>query len=192
VRTASRPGGPTGARFSADRRYRYALWRVWEPDLGLCNFVMLNPSTADESSNDPTIARCELRARAWGFGGLLATNLFAWCSTDPSGLRDTDDPVGPANDAAIAEAARGAAVVVCAWGARGTYLGRASEVLRMLGALGMTPRCLGLTRSGEPAHPLYLGRHLVPAPLASAQYVRPRYPTTARRSSSASKGPVFR
>ena len=73
----------SGARFSAGRRYRYTLWRVWEPALGCCNFLMLNPSTADESTNDPTIERCQRRAQRWGYGGLVVTNLFALCTSDP-------------------------------------------------------------------------------------------------------------
>src|SRR3954469_17706712 len=91
----------TGARFSADGLYRYALWRVWDADRGLCNFLMLNPSTADETVNDPTVARCARRARSWGYGGLVVTNLFAFRATDPSGLRAAPDPVGPEDDAAI-------------------------------------------------------------------------------------------
>ena len=97
----------TGARFSIDRRYRYALWRVWDHDENLYNFLLLNPSSADEATNDPTIERCERRARRWGFGGLIVTNLFALCATDPAGLRRVADPIGPENDAAILETAHG-------------------------------------------------------------------------------------
>ena len=97
----------TGARFSVDRRYRYALWRVWDHGRGICNFLLLNPSIADEATNDPTSERCERRARRWGFGGLIVTNLFALCATDPAGLRRVADPIGPENDAAILETARG-------------------------------------------------------------------------------------
>src|SRR5512132_1306567 len=87
----------TGARFSIDRRYRYALWRVGGHTEDLCNFLLLNPSSADEATNDPTSERCERRARRWGFGGLIVTNLFALCSTDPAGLRRVADPIGPEN-----------------------------------------------------------------------------------------------
>ena len=97
----------TGARFSVDRRYRYALWRVWDRSRGACNFLLLNPSIADEVTNDPTSVRCERRARRWGFGGLIVTNLFAPCATDPAGLRRVADPIGPENDAAILETAQG-------------------------------------------------------------------------------------
>ena len=147
----------SGARFSAGRRYRYALWRVWEPALGCCNFLMLNPSTADESTNDPTIERCQRRAQRWGYGGLVVTNLFALCTSDPAALRREADPIGPTNDAAIATAVRRAAMVVCAWGNHGTYLGRARAVRALLAELGALPFCLGETKCREPAHPLYLG-----------------------------------
>ena len=73
----------TGARFSIDRRYRYALWRVWDHDENLYNFLLLNPSSADEVTNDPTIERCERRARRWGFGSMIVTNFFALCRPIP-------------------------------------------------------------------------------------------------------------
>ena len=123
----------------------------------LCNFLLLNPSTADEATNDPTSERCERRARRWGFGGLIVTNLFALCATDPAGLRRVADPIGPENDAAILEAARGAGLVLCGWGNHGAYLDRASAVRALLAGLGVAPYGLALTRLGEPAHPLYLG-----------------------------------
>src|SRR4051794_33548014 len=158
----------TGARFSADRRHRHALWRVWDADRGLCNFRMLNPSTADESADDPTVARCTRRAQTWGYGGLVVTNLFAFRTTDPAGLRFAPDPVGPEDDAAIVGAAGVAAMVVCAWGNHGSYRGRASTALALLGRLGVTPHHLALTRRGEPAHPLYLAYGLVPTPITTA------------------------
>jgi hypothetical protein len=150
-------GCGTGARFAHRRRYRYLLWRVWEPALGCCNFLMLNPSTADETTNDPTIERCQCRAVRWGYGGLVVTNLFALCSSKPALLRRVADPVGPGNDAAIAAAARQARLVICAWGNHGAYLGRAGAVRGLLDELGVVLYCLGQTLAGEPVHPLYLG-----------------------------------
>ncbi len=159
----------SGARFSVGRQYRYALWRVWEPALGCCNFLMLNPSTADESTNDPTIERCQRRAQRWGYGGLIVTNLFALCTTDPAGLRRAPDPIGPGNDAAIIAAARSAALVVCAWGNHGAYLGRAGTVRTLLARLGTVPFCLAETKCREPAHPLYLGYDRAPVAMASVE-----------------------
>lgn len=157
----------TGAWFSTDRRYRYALWRVWDAGRDLCNFLMLNPSTADVTSDDPTVARCTRRARSWGYGGLIVTNLFAFRATDPAGLRSAPDPVGPEGDAAIVAAARIAVLVVCAWGNHGAYRSRAAAVRSLLDGLGVTPYYLALTRRGEPAHPLYLGYGLAPVPMTS-------------------------
>jgi hypothetical protein len=162
----------TGARFSVDRRYRYALWRVWDRSRGICNFLLLNPSIADEVTNDPTSVRCERRARRWGFGGLIVTNLFALCATDPAGLRRVADPIGPENDAAILEAARGAGLVLCAWGNYGAYLDRAAAVRALLAGLGVTAYGLALTKRGEPAHPLYLGYDRPPVPMADGQWPR--------------------
>jgi hypothetical protein len=146
----------SGARFACRRRYRYTLWRVWEPARGCCNFLMLNPSTADETTNDPTIARCQRRAERWNYGGLVVTNLFALCTSDPSDLRRAVDPIGPENDAAIAAAARAARQVICAWGNHGMYLERAGAVRRLLDWIGVVPFCIGVTRARQPAHPLYL------------------------------------
>jgi hypothetical protein len=123
---------------------------------------MLNPSTADERTDDATIARCARRARRWGYGGLVVTNLFAFCTSDPARLRRARDPIGPENDAAIADAALGAAIVVCAWGVGGTLRRRAEAVRSLLARLGIDPYCLAWTRSGEPAHPLYLGSDRAP------------------------------
>ena len=106
----------SGAIFSDCRRYRYALWRIWEPSLPPCLFVMLNPSTADEAKNDPTIERCERRASAMGYGGLYVSNIFAFRSTDPAALYIEEDPVGPENDEYIMNGVREAALVICGWG----------------------------------------------------------------------------
>ena len=89
------------AAFSPDRRYRYTLRRQWDDALPYCLFVMLNPSTADATQDDPTIRRCIGFTKAWGFGGLLVGNLFALRSTDPAALYHADDPVGPENDSCL-------------------------------------------------------------------------------------------
>lgn len=105
-----------GAVFSPCEQYRYKLWRIWDKSIPPMVFVMLNPSTADELQNDPTVERCERRARSMGFGGLRVANIFAWRDTDPTALYALNDPVGPDNDAAIQESVLGAGLVVCAWG----------------------------------------------------------------------------
>ena len=106
-----------GATFSADRRYRYRLWREWDRSRAVVAFVMLNPSTADASRDDPTIRRCIGFARAWGFGGVEVANLFALRATDPRHLRGVPDPVGPRNARSLKLALAHASLVVVAWGA---------------------------------------------------------------------------
>jgi hypothetical protein len=121
---------------------------------------MLNPSTATEVQNDPTVERCERRARALGFGGFRVTNIFAWRDTDPRAMRAAADPVGPANDAAIAEScdwAGGAQDrIIAAWGTHGAHLDRGRAVERLLRAQPRPLHHLGLTKDGHPKHPLYI------------------------------------
>lgn len=146
-----------GAQFSACFRYRYCLTREWPYGDRTINFLMLNPSTADDKRDDPTIRRCIGFAMAWGYRRLLITNLFALRSTSPRSLYDVPDPIGPENDAAIREAAAVSDRVVCAWGLHGEFRNRGVLVLDMLEAEGRDRVwCLGKTKTSFPKHPLYL------------------------------------
>ncbi len=150
----------SSASYSDCERYRYSLTRVWEPAGRKALFVMLNPSTATERQNDPTVERCERRARALGFGAFRVTNIFAWRATDPRQMRAADDPVGPDNDRAILEGADWADTIICAWGTHGAHLDRGPEVEALLRAhlagRGAPLFHLGLTKAGHPKHPLYI------------------------------------
>lgn len=154
----------SGARFSDCKKYRYALWRSWSFTVKPAVFVMLNPSTADETVNDPTVERCLRRARQMGFGGLIVTNIFALRSTDPQQLYAPVDPIGPENDREIKQALALAGVVVCAWGNHGEYLDRGASVRRLIKSVGITPHHLGLTQHGQPRHPLYVSYLRKPEP----------------------------
>lgn len=145
------------AVFSPDREYRYRLTRRWD-DRPLVNFLMLNPSTADELTEDPTVRRCIGFASDWGYGGLLVTNIFAYRSTNPDLLYKIADPVGPGNDEHIIQSAKLCALTVGAWGDHGRHLGRGNVVRAMLRAANITARCLGKNAGGEPQHPLYIAR----------------------------------
>lgn len=145
-------------------RYRYTLTRRVGQAGGVVNFVMLNPSTADAEDDDATIRRCIGFARSWGYGDMVVTNLFAWRSTDPKGLLSAIDPIGPENDYHLANEARLADLIVCAWGTPGKLKGRAAVVLDMLGRIDM-PHCLARTKQGQPGHPLYLAGDLKPVPM---------------------------
>ena len=96
----------SGATFSACRRWRYLLWRRWDESKPIANFLMLNPSTADEHQLDPSCTRARDFAERWGYGALIVTNLFAWRATDPADMKRAEDPVGRSNNQAILRAAR--------------------------------------------------------------------------------------
>lgn len=149
-----------GATFSPCRTYRYKLWRIWDRDTPSAVFIMLNPSTADEMKNDPTVTRCETYARSWKCGGLMVGNIFALRSTDPRALRGHPDPIGPENNQALLDMCAAGGKRVCAWGNHGSYRGRSGHVLLILGKYKL--HCLRVTKMGEPAHPLYLPRDLMP------------------------------
>jgi hypothetical protein len=155
-----------GAVFSPCRRWRYLLWRRWDQAKPVANFLMLNPSTADEHKLDPTCSRARDYAERWGYGALVVTNVFAFRSTNPDKLKAVQDPVGPGNDAAIVRAAKEAALVVCAWGNHGSFSDRSFRVRALLGKSKIPLHCLRINANGEPAHPLYLPGRLKPAPWA--------------------------
>lgn len=153
------------ATFSECRTYRYLLQRTWDASRKPLVMVMLNPSIADVEQNDPTVERCQRRAMAMGFGGLVVTNIFALVSTDPGRLYDTADPVGKDNDGYILNAATEAGMTLCAWGIHGEHLGRGKVVLHLLEQHGVTPYCLGQNSDGSPKHPLYVSYDVKPRPL---------------------------
>lgn len=160
-----------GAQLSVCRTYRYALWRIWDATLPPLMFIGLNPSTADEQKDDPTIRKCKGFAERNGCGGVYMLNLFAYRATDPHTLFDVyyrkqftgpggetcwhnGDPVGPDNDRHLLETVAVAAIVVAAWGVHGVMMLRDQAVKRLLA--GADLRCLGTTKDGHPRHPLYV------------------------------------
>lgn len=162
---------PHVTTFSPDRKYRYTLWRDWEGDLlvdrpvekeGFCMFIGLNPSTADETQNDPTIRRCMRFAHRWGYRSLCMTNIFAYRATDPRDMFAQLDPIGIGNDSCLIQCANEAAIIIAAWGAHGNYLNRGREVVRLLTCSKL--HCLSKTKVGFPGHPLYLRADSQPMP----------------------------
>jgi hypothetical protein len=122
-------------------------------------FVGLNPSTADETEDDPTIRRCIDFAKGWGYGALCMVNLFAYRATDRAIMKAQHNPVGADNDRWLLESAEHAGIVVAAWGSDGTHMGRGQAVRKLLaGRLS----CLGVTKNGQPRHPLYLKASVTP------------------------------
>ena len=150
------------ALYSPCLRYRYALTRTWDAQAPRLAFVMLNPSKATEAANDPTIARCQERARRLGYGALEVVNLFAWRETDPKALRAAPAPVGSETDATLLAACARADLILAGWGFHGAHLGRDAEVTALLRAAGRDLHVLGLTKAGQPRHPLYISYATAP------------------------------
>lgn len=167
----------SGAHISACGKYRYLLWREWrgthdpknwrwlgandgagEPigEPKACVFIMLNPSTADATTDDPTIRRCVGFAKAWHFERLEVVNLFAYRATDPRVVLSlsADEAIGPENQEYIEDAAQQAGKIVCAWGAHGSYLGQNETVKGWCN--GSRTYALKITKAGHPGHPLYV------------------------------------
>lgn len=160
--------------FSADRNgpdgrgeYRYTLWRdvrdltTKHPD-EFVMFIGLNPSTATETVDDPTIRRCMAFARSWGFGWLLMCNAFAFRATDPKVMKRHPSPIGPENDVHLLRLGCDAALIVAAWGKHATHLDRHAWLRDVLPARTV---CLRKNKDGSPEHPLYIPANTTPIPL---------------------------
>lgn len=152
-----------GATFDKSGKYRYLLWREWDPSQPSCVFVMLNPSTADATKNDPTIRRAMSFAAQFGFGRFEAVNLFAYRATDSSTLLTVRNPIGRDNDEFILESIQRTDACFVAWGNLGTLRDRSRSVMEMIPGDTII-QCLGLNKSGEPKHPLYLSNRTRPRP----------------------------
>ncbi len=161
-------GTRSRAVYSPCETYRYLLEREWDAGARRIAFVMLNPSTASELRNDPTIERCERRARQMGYGAFRVVNLFAFRATSPADLRRAEAPEGSGNAAAVAEACDWADLVLAAWGVHGAHQGAGPRLAEMLLARGAELHHLGLTRHGHPRHPLYVSYGVGPTPWVPA------------------------
>lgn len=118
--------------------------------------IGLNPSTADDMNDDPTIRRCIDFAKRWGYGALCMTNLFAWRATNPDDMKAQPDSIGMDNDQWLLDCADGAGLILAAWGKHGTHLHRGDLVTRLLARNGFTLHALKKNGDGSPQHPLYV------------------------------------
>lgn len=141
----------SGAHFSECRKYRYGLWRKWDTDKPFIMFIGLNPSTASENMDDPTIRRVKRFAKDWGYGGVYMTNLFALVSPYPEELKTCDDPIKD-NDKWLSFFYCMCKDVLFAWGSFKEAQQRAMEVSKMF----PNAVCLGINKDGSPKHPLYI------------------------------------
>ncbi|MDE0764846.1 MAG: DUF1643 domain-containing protein [Amylibacter sp.] len=162
TRTHNNDNKRSTAIYSDCENYRYSLTRTWDANIRKVLFIMLNPSTATEIQNDPTVERCERRARALGYGAFQVCNIFAYRATDPHIMRTQNDPNGPDNSGTILEAATWADDIVCAWGTHGAHMGRGVEVETLLREKSLSLTHLGLSKAGHPKHPLYISYSVHP------------------------------
>lgn len=146
------------ALYSLCKRYRYMLHRSWDDTKAGVAFIGLNPSTATEEVDDPTVRRCRRWAESWGYGHFWMLNLFAYRATDPKDMKAQDEPIGEFNDEVISWVLTETPEVVCCWGTHGIHGGRSDKFREMLDGLPSLPGCLafGFCKNGEPKHPLYL------------------------------------
>src|SRR5437868_6288613 len=158
TRTFKTPGEYRLAIFSGCEKYRYLLQIIWDAEKRPMQVIGLNPSTATEVKDDPTVCRCKDFARQWGHGGLLMTNLFAFRATRPENMMIAADPEGPDNLTSILGASHHSSLVLAAWGNDGLFKNQSTKIRSAI--KGMF--CLKLTSLGEPHHPLYLPRNLKP------------------------------
>lgn len=165
--------------FSEDRKYRFILWRKWDLPRGLpygrmgengfesvplkgqndfAMFIGLNPSTADETEDDPTIRRCIAFAKSWGYGAICMANLFAYRATQPKDMMQVAEPIGLSNGDHLIRIAREASEVVACWGQDGCFNHRDADVIALFEMSGLASklRCIGINKDGTPKHPLYL------------------------------------
>lgn len=158
----------TSADISRDRRYRYELVRGWDASKPYCLFIMLNPSTADEVNDDPTIRRVTDYAKRWGYGGVIVLNLFSFRTPDPkkleelSRVKEKSYLVGFFNDAKIHFWSEKVDKVILAWGNHGKIYDRSDEIVKKLSERGIPMYALTVTEEDEPGHPLYLKAELEP------------------------------
>lgn len=158
-------GSNKSAIVSPCGRYRYRLDRTWDPGSGRIAWVMLNPSTADATDDDPTLRRVIASSQRWGFGALSVVNLFAWRSTNPHSIPLDSTAIGPDANAHIREVLAASDRVICGWGNSVPTVrrhARESDVLDLIRDAGGSPECLGITKDGAPRHPLYLRGDTLP------------------------------
>lgn len=154
-----------GALFTDCGSHRLVLHRVWNRELPLVAFIGLNPSTANETQDDPTIRRVVAMARSWGYGGVFMLNLFTYISTNPACLDVTNGNYIYA-DTTLRETVKKCKMVVFAWGNFKVH-GRDAEVKAMF----PEAYALQINKNGSPKHPLYVRAETQPIPYNASNLI---------------------
>ena len=146
----------TDADISDDGVYRYWLARRLAMGERAVAFVGVNPSTANATTDDPTIRKCVGFAQRWGFDWLYMLNLCAFRATDVRALKRVDDPVGPLNWERLTALLQKCEVVVAAWGRESKLPNPTARTYASRILMRGETRCLGQNDDGSPKHPLYI------------------------------------
>ena len=148
-----------GAIFSYCKKYRYVLWRIWDKSKPYVMFIGLNPSTANETSDDPTIRRVKKFAFDWGYGGIYMMNLFAFVTPYPEKLEVCEDPIGE-NDKWLNIIAVKCDKIIFAWGSFKEAQKRAKQIMERFSGYALI-----INNDGSPRHPLYVNANTEPVPI---------------------------
>ena len=148
-------------------RYRYWLEREWDRRKPVLSVCMLNPSSADDKREDPTLLALIHFATLWGYGGLAIVNLYAWRSPTPALMKTKPERMGPNNALHRREAMLMGAIhsgsMLVAWGNDGNWEGEAEQFAAWATEqIGVDLVCLGTTLSGAPKHPMARGKYRIP------------------------------
>ena len=143
----------------------------------MCAFIGLNPSTADEKEDDPTIRRCIGFAKKLHCDGLVMANIWSFRTKSPDELKKHE--VGHIENAANLDwlqwVCRSINPVVAAWGNHGEWQNGGADVVNflypILASRSLDFQCLGRTGQGEPRHPLYLSKSTTVCSLDSEVYL---------------------
>jgi len=152
----------SSAVYSPCKSYRYSLTRSHAKATKSLLFILLNPSTATELKNDPTVARCQKRSELLGYNSFIVCNLFAFRTKNPEIMKNHFEPIGPDNHQIIKESLKIADQVICGWGNHGAHLDQSEKVLKIIATFGKHAYHLGLTKSHQPKHPLYMSYNQEP------------------------------
>jgi hypothetical protein len=142
-------------------RYRYCLIREVAPSGPIFAFFGVNPSVADAAPSDAETRKKIGFTRRWGGSQCVVGNIFAFRTTNVSVLGKCADPFGPRNAVELDNIIRSADVLVACWGTRSKLPERLQPRVAWLSGLllasGKPVKCLGITKGGDPCHPLMIG-----------------------------------
>lgn len=150
-----------GATFDVSHKFRYKLWRIWDSERPKITFIGLNPSTADQDTNDPTMRRLINFCSRNNYGGLYMTNLFSVIATDSKELKQLTNPVdypeikNTKTIYTIQDCAKLSDKVVFCWGRSKYHPSMINHCLKIIETFP-DAYCFGFNSDGSPKHPLYL------------------------------------